>query len=398
MRLAQAVDLAERFDREGGGRPGDLAAYLSRATVESPRHAGVRVMTIHRAKGLEFDVVVMPALDRPLLRPPHAPVYLLRRSPLAPVEAVHRTVAASVRRLARELEDGHRQEAARRLRDDLSVLYVGLTRARQALHLWVEPRPSSTGAADSARDGLSFAGILRSTLVRRSGGEFEAAAGDADRDGVSDGVEVDCGDGATILYRCGDRAAVARSIASARLASGSERQQRLPLLDGRHRELRGALRPAIALDELSVGAETSASAILALAGADDTTRGSEWNEVEAAMASRGEGAAERPAIVQARRWLFAGGARLEQLHRRRRIAVSVGGRVGAGELERLWIASDGSGKRRAVVGVRDRAAGDRGLQIERLAAARSLGLPGEAVAVLVLGPEPLLVTAAEKSG
>ena len=91
MRLAQAVDLAERFDREGGGRPGDLAAYLSRAVVESPRQAGVRVMTIHRAKGLEFDVVVLPALDRPLLRPPHAPVYLLRRSPLAPVEAVHRS-------------------------------------------------------------------------------------------------------------------------------------------------------------------------------------------------------------------------------------------------------------------------------------------------------------------
>ena len=76
LRLAQAVDLAERFDREGGGRPGDLALYLSRATVESPLQSGVRVMTIHRAKGLEFDAVVLPALDRPLLRPPHAPVYL----------------------------------------------------------------------------------------------------------------------------------------------------------------------------------------------------------------------------------------------------------------------------------------------------------------------------------
>ncbi len=309
MRLAQAVDLAERFEREGGGRPGELASYLSSAVVESPRQAGIRVMTIHRAKGLEFDIVVLPALDRELLRPPHAPVYLLRRSPLAPVDAVHRSVAAAVRRLAPELEDGHQQERARRLRDDLSVLYVALTRARQGLHLWIESSSDAAGERDGARETLSFAAILRATLT----GRLEEAAAAAAPD-----------DGGTSLYRAGDRAAVASSISSARLALKVARQGELPLSSGSRDREQPALRPAVSLDDLLPEGPVRGAAILTPASAHGDRLNDDWGAIEASLA-RCDEATPSAALAAAREWLFADGRSLERVDRCRRFAV-VGGR------------------------------------------------------------------------
>ncbi|HEX2464211.1 MAG TPA: UvrD-helicase domain-containing protein [Thermoanaerobaculia bacterium] len=369
-RLAQAVDLAERFEREGGGRPGELAAYLSRAVVESPRQAGVRVMTIHRAKGLEFDVVVLPALERELLRPPHAPVYLLRRSPLAPVDAVHRSVAAGVRRLAPELEVGHQQELARRLRDDLSVLYVALTRARQALHLWVEPA-SAAAPGREGREPPSFAAILRATLTGKT--DLPASA-------VSEE------DGAP-LYRVGDRERVAASIASRRLAQKGGRQGELALSGRASDSGRRALRPAVSLDDLAPPGPVRAAAILGPSSADGIESKHDWGAIEASMAGRGEKSPPGSPVAAAREWLLAGDRTLTRVDRRRRFAASVGGRVVAGELARVWIASGPDGDLRAVVGIRDRTHSD----LERRAAARGLGLPEDAVAALVYGPELVLV-------
>jgi ATP-dependent helicase/nuclease subunit A len=94
----------------------------------------VQLMTLHKAKGLEFDVVVMPGLTRPpgsgdsqlLLWRERAAGLLLapmraRDRPKGEDDAVH----AYLRVLARD-EDDHE---LRRL------LYVGCTRARQSLHL-----------------------------------------------------------------------------------------------------------------------------------------------------------------------------------------------------------------------------------------------------------------------
>ena len=376
MRLAQAVDLAERFEREGGGRPGDLAAYLSRAVVESPRQAGVRVMTIHRAKGLEFDVVVLPALERPLLRPPHAPVYLLRRSPLAPVDAVHRSAPASVRRLAPELEDGHRQEQARRLRDDLSALYVALTRARQGLFCWVEPATASTtGGGRESQATLSFAAILRATMA---GGSTAAPARPSREDREGD----------AFLYRDGDLAPVEVSIERAPSVTGATlRQGSLPLSVRERAPRPTPLRPAVSLDDLPPAGERNAAAIFAAAAAADSNDG-DWGAIEAVIAGRDSAPATLAQAEWARAWLLAEGRRLERVDRRRRFAARVGATTVSGELSRVWIATAPGREPRLLVGVGD---GGGRVEVERGAAARGLGVPLAAVAVLVLAPEPVLV-------
>ena len=92
-RLRQAIELAERWRDSGEDRPSALARYLEEARIEDPIAAGVRVMTIHKSKGLEFDAVVLPDLDRALLRYQGSPVLVDRESPLDPVLASHRSAA-----------------------------------------------------------------------------------------------------------------------------------------------------------------------------------------------------------------------------------------------------------------------------------------------------------------
>ena len=190
LRLSQLMEQVERFARGPARRPAELAAFLRTVKVESPRSGGVRVMTVHRAKGLEFDVVALPELDRPLIGALDSGVYLQRLSPLAPVEAVHRSVGRVVRRLSPELESAYDAERDRRLRDGLSALYVALTRARHGLLLW--PRADLPGRKREA-SFVSFATILGQTL----------APG-----GLDSGYQPE-----TVLWQVGDLEAVRRSIA-----------------------------------------------------------------------------------------------------------------------------------------------------------------------------------------
>jgi ATP-dependent helicase/nuclease subunit A len=105
---------------------------------ESPDAAStpVDLMTVHAAKGLEFDIVFLPFLDwRPLAAGEHPP-YLLERStepPGLPLIAMgpDRRLGEpeSAYRLLKRLANGRKVGEAKRL------FYVGITRARKELFL-----------------------------------------------------------------------------------------------------------------------------------------------------------------------------------------------------------------------------------------------------------------------
>jgi ATP-dependent exoDNAse (exonuclease V) beta subunit len=109
---------------------------LSATFVESGAgpDAKVRIMTLHRAKGLEFDVVVMPGLAKssgsgpqPLLRWRRRPAGLL----LAPIAARHVDLAEDDPVYGYLSKLAAAEEAAELVR----LLYVGCTRAKKRLHL-----------------------------------------------------------------------------------------------------------------------------------------------------------------------------------------------------------------------------------------------------------------------
>ncbi len=116
--LVTLLGIAERL--QAADQQADLAAFLAevarRAAEESEgAGAGVNLLTYHRAKGLEFDAVLLPALEDGLL----------------PIRQ-----AATPEEVAEE----------RRL------LYVGLTRARAHLWLsWAARRPGASGREQSRR-------------------------------------------------------------------------------------------------------------------------------------------------------------------------------------------------------------------------------------------------------
>src|SRR5829696_306615 len=149
MRMAREYEHAEGRDLRGFldfAATQDLAeAREGEAALESDGLDAVRLMTIHRAKGLEFPVVCVADLGRlgaggrPRLLIGHDGTAGLRLAPLGGGDAVP---ALAYERLAAE-EDRADAEEERRL------LYVAMTRSRETLILsggtdagrWPEPRP-----------------------------------------------------------------------------------------------------------------------------------------------------------------------------------------------------------------------------------------------------------------
>jgi len=93
----------------------------------------LQVMTIHKAKGLEFDTVILPGIgrgvrgaDRALLRWLEHPAYELLLAPIPPV--TDDTVDPTYQAIGRLLKDKEEFETLR-------LLYVAATRAKNRLHL-----------------------------------------------------------------------------------------------------------------------------------------------------------------------------------------------------------------------------------------------------------------------
>ncbi len=148
MRLAADFESAEGRDLRGLldflAARADADADAQAATVVEG-HDGVRIMTIHSAKGLEFDVVAIPHLSRGLLPSTRTPLLTLGREQESP------RVGMQLRRLGargvnlyaqRELsEEAQKREAE----EELRLFHVGATRARQRLLLSgvIRPTPPS---------------------------------------------------------------------------------------------------------------------------------------------------------------------------------------------------------------------------------------------------------------
>lgn len=141
-RLGQLVELAFRYEDGATLRPSDFVHFVRNERVEDPVAANVRVMTVHQAKGLEFDIVVLPELDAPLVRGTYQEVIAYRPRPGARVTRAFPYVNVGLRALfpdLPELQAANDQLLHNELRDGLSILYVALTRARHALHVIVKP-------------------------------------------------------------------------------------------------------------------------------------------------------------------------------------------------------------------------------------------------------------------
>jgi ATP-dependent exoDNAse (exonuclease V) beta subunit len=160
-RTRQLVHAAEAFDATGSRDPGEFVEFMERHTAREPEGAEViRVMTIHKSKGLGFDLVLVPDLEGQTLmqrreglavqkRPDHSVDWILD---LPPGFICDHDPALSAH--VRESEGAACYE-------QLALLYVALTRAKHGLYVITKPPGTSKSA--------NFPRLLASTLGTAAG-------------------------------------------------------------------------------------------------------------------------------------------------------------------------------------------------------------------------------------
>ncbi len=143
-RARQFTAAAGLFDATGSRDIAEFIQFMERHTVrEADMAAVVRVMTVHKAKGLGFDLVILPDLEGNRIDG--------RRDGLAVQRAADRSLEW-VLDLPGKVFIGQdavlaaqvRQAEADACYENLSLLYVAMTRAKRAMYLITKPPGTST--------------------------------------------------------------------------------------------------------------------------------------------------------------------------------------------------------------------------------------------------------------
>jgi len=117
-------------------------------------------MTIHKSKGLEFDIVILPELDADLHGATPG-VVVGRQAPTEPVDCVSIYRKKEIQKLlSADFQAAFSNWTGDAVTQSLCVLYVAITRARHACYMLIPP---ATGKSDTLRSTLS--GLLRKGLT-----------------------------------------------------------------------------------------------------------------------------------------------------------------------------------------------------------------------------------------
>ncbi|MFH2000098.1 MAG: UvrD-helicase domain-containing protein [Planctomycetota bacterium] len=138
-RLMQLTELAYAYEATATPRTRDFDGLVRGRRVESPTTDRVRVMTVHKSKGLQFDIVLLPELHSSMTG--QIPQLVSGRpGPSESIDRLCRYVPLYLRpvlpgALAKAFEEYDNQ----RIEEALCVLYVAMTRAKYALHMIIPP-------------------------------------------------------------------------------------------------------------------------------------------------------------------------------------------------------------------------------------------------------------------
>jgi ATP-dependent exoDNAse (exonuclease V) beta subunit len=105
-------------------------------SIPSPEgNDSVRIMTIHKAKGLEFPVVIFPFADEDYTKGPKEKMWLTADEDQFGLSKVLVDKNSAVTSYGEAAELVYNQKKQEELLDDINVLYVALTRAEEQLYI-----------------------------------------------------------------------------------------------------------------------------------------------------------------------------------------------------------------------------------------------------------------------
>ena len=134
-------------------RPRRFVEYVREKKVADPTAAQVRVMTIHKSKGLEFDSVVLPMFKAGSVglagQPPK--IVIDRDGPADPAKMVTRHINKKHQKfLPPNVQEAFANDTRQTIRESMCLLYVALTRAAHSLHIvascGVKPDGNTSGS------------------------------------------------------------------------------------------------------------------------------------------------------------------------------------------------------------------------------------------------------------
>ena len=150
LRARQLAVAAGLFDATGSRDPDEFGQFAeSHAVREAENAAVIRVMTIHKAKGLGFDIVILPELDGNRVDELDAGLAVQRALDRS-VEWILRLPSKTVREHDPVLRAHVAAAEARLGYQALSLLYVAMTRAKHAMYL-IAPRAGKSTSRNYLR-------------------------------------------------------------------------------------------------------------------------------------------------------------------------------------------------------------------------------------------------------
>jgi ATP-dependent exoDNAse (exonuclease V) beta subunit len=149
-RLEQLIQLAEQFVLRPGPRWSDFVRLVETRKFSRSRPERIRVMTIHQAKGLEFDAVVLAELHQDWVSRTPALIERFEGRSERPTAVMRYQAEPLQPYLASPWRMAIAEAASEKEWEALCGLYVALTRARRAIYLVITPQPPGKPAANAA--------------------------------------------------------------------------------------------------------------------------------------------------------------------------------------------------------------------------------------------------------
>ena len=134
------LDLVLEYDlKKQSGISDFLTSWETKSeslSIPSPEgNDAIRIMTIHKSKGLEFPVVIFPYAEEDYNRGPQEKIWLSANEETVGIGRALVNKNKSVEGFGQEALTVFSQKKQEDLLDDINVLYVALTRAEEQLHI-----------------------------------------------------------------------------------------------------------------------------------------------------------------------------------------------------------------------------------------------------------------------
>ena len=137
-RAGDVMAALEAFEASGGTTVREAVDWLGRLEVsQSPGLAAVQVMTIHKSKGLGFDVVLLPEIPNDVV--PQSQHFTVATG----ADWISQTPPKWVRDLLPEIRQAEETWSQAQSYEAFCALYVALTRAKRGLYVLLEPPSAS---------------------------------------------------------------------------------------------------------------------------------------------------------------------------------------------------------------------------------------------------------------